>query len=64
MSYSLSSRCRRSSMLQVHTFDFNETKLIMPRTQLNCYSKRRRTSLVLLLSGQWPPNSPNLNLKD
>ena len=37
--------------------------LIVQRTPLNRYIEKRRISLVLI-SGQWPQNSPDLNLVD
>jgi len=50
MSYCLSRCCERSSMLQAIRLSFNKTALhlIVPRTPLNCYSKKCRTSLVLI----------------
>ena len=49
MSYSLS-RYQQSSMLQMIHLSFNKTTLhlIVSRTPLNCYSKKRWSSLVLI----------------
>jgi len=51
-SYSLSRYDQQSSMLQVICWSFNKTTLhlIVPRTPLNCYSKKRQTSLALMIS--------------
>jgi len=54
MSYCLSRCCQRSSMLQAIRLSFNKTTLhlIVPRTPLNCYRTKRRTSLVLISGHQ------------
>jgi len=54
--YSLSRCCQRSSMLLAIRMSFNKTTLhlVMPRTPLNCYSKKRWTSLVLAIKQRRP----------
>jgi len=58
--YSLGRCCQRSSMLQAIGLSFNKTPLhfVVPRTPLNCHSKKCWTSLVLISGHQTANTNP------